>query len=205
MNIHLAGNELSMRFGRQILFEDLSFNLAGGSCVGISGNNGAGKSTLLKLIAGLFPPTKGDIALTLNQQNIVEEARKFKMGWVAPYLKLYDGLSLAENIRFLATVRGINLSEEALKNLLDQGGMWEKRHQRLEGFSSGMKQRALLFSALVHNPPVLLWDEPTSNLDEAGKSFVYQIRAESVAAGKLVIWATNEGQELATCDTVIHI
>lgn len=204
-SISLAASDLSMRFGKQKLFEDLNFSLQGGIRVGIAGNNGSGKSTLLKLLAGMFPPTKGEISLHINGQAIPEQHRKFEMGWVAPYLNLYNELSLIENLQFLAQLRGKVYAEAELKALLQRGGMWEKRHQRLSGYSSGMRQRALIFSAVAHQPPIYLFDEPASNLDEAGKTFVEQLVQDACKAGKLVIWASNEPTELARCDSVLTI
>ena len=103
--LQLVAEGLGKRFGRRVLFRNLSFTVQGGQTLAVTGANGAGKSTLLRILAGLMRPTKGTVTLMQNGKSLPAEAHPLCTGLVAPYLNVYDGFSARENLDFLARAR----------------------------------------------------------------------------------------------------
>jgi heme exporter protein A len=170
----------------------------GGHSVAIVGANGSGKSTLLKILAGLLTPWKGEVSLRIEGNEVPAEARPFHVGMVAPYLQVYDGFSPRENLEFLFKARGLRgNARQRADALVSLVGLAERADDHVATFSSGMKQRVRLAAALIADPPVLLLDEPTTNLDEKGRSVVEAISTAHLDRGGLLLVATNEASEAA--------
>jgi heme exporter protein A len=173
---------VSMAYGRRELFSDVNVEVAPGRCLLISGANGTGKSTLLKIIAGLLRPEAGRVEFDGPR------------GYAAPDVQLYGELTGSENLAFFARLRGISGSDHA--TLLKQVGLPPARGRDfVSAYSSGMRQRLKLAVSLLGAPPLLLWDEPTATLDSAGRSLVGALLAQSLAAGRIVVVATNDPDE----------
>ena len=179
--------------------------LEGGRTLAVTGANGAGKSTLLKILAGVLRPTKGDVALYRNGQALPAEEHPLQTGLVAPYLNVYDGFSARENLAFLAQARRLPQAPERIEAVLGQVDLAARADDLVGTYSSGMKQRVKYAAALLAEPPLLLLDEPTANLDAAGLAMVERITAYQQEAGRLLIVATNVPAEAARCDAVIRI
>jgi heme exporter protein A len=203
--MHLTVDNLSKQFGRRVLFRGISFTLAGGETLAVTGANGSGKSTLIRMLAGVLTPTKGTVILAVDGASIAPEAHPFHMGLVAPYLNVYDGFSARENLRFLARVRHLPDAAARIETVLEQVGLAPRADDLVGAYSSGMKQRIRFAAALLADPPVLLLDEPTSNLDTAGVGMVAQVLRAQQQAGRLLVVATNEAAEAARCDRQIRI
>jgi heme exporter protein A len=194
-------DSVTKEFNRKPIFRDVSFHVEAGEVFGITGRNGSGKSTLLKIVAGLLTPTRGTVRYA-NQNGPVESEHLYRsIGFVAPYLNLYDEFSAVENIRLFASVRGIPCSVSDACALLERVGLPTDRLDPIRAFSSGMKQRMKLVFAILHRPPVLLLDEPISNLDRDGVETVYAIIREQRVHGAVVI-ATNDQSDIDQCDRV---
>lgn len=193
------------RFGRRVLFRDLDLDLGPGGSLAVTGRNGAGKSTLLQIIAGVRTPTEGTVRLRLGEREIPTEDRARHVGLVAPYLQLYEAFSAEENLDFLARARRLDGATVRIGALLDRVGLGKRGRDLVGTYSSGMKQRARFAAALLAAPPVLLLDEPTSNLDEAGRAFVEGLAAEHCAAGGLLLIATNVASEAALCQRSLRV
>lgn len=191
-------------FGRRLIFNKINFSLTLGKVYGLAGSNGSGKSTLSKIIAGIISPTKGKVVHSYNGKAIVDEKLHAHIGFVSPYLNLYDEFSAEENLIHFSRIRGFEYNEQRSKHLLETFGIYNRRKDLLKAYSSGMKQRMKFIFALQHEPNLLLLDEPTSNLDNAGKEKVYET-VELYAKENLVIVASNEDADLALCDEVIKI
>jgi heme exporter protein A len=198
----LAAHALTMRFGRRVLFRDLTFEAHAGAPLAVVGANGAGKSTLLRLLAGVLAPTAGAVQLTLDEHAVPAEERPLRVGFVAPYLQLYEPFSARENLRFLAAARRLRDAETRVAAVLERVGLAERADDRLATYSTGMRQRLRLAAALVHDPPVLLLDEPSATLDAAGRGLVAEVVASSSA---VVVVATNDEAEAALCANVIGL
>ncbi len=201
----LVAENLGKRYGRRVLFRKLSFALEGGRALAVTGANGAGKSTLLKILAGVLRPTKGVVALHRNGQVLPDEAHPLQTGLVAPYLNVYDGFTARENLAFLAQARRLSQAVDRIETALAQVDLTPRADDLVGTYSSGMKQRVKYAAALLAEPPLLLLDEPTANLDAAGLAMVERIMAHQQETGQLLIVATNVAAEAAKCDDVIRI
>ncbi len=197
-------NKLVKYFGRRLIFDGIDYSFQSSHVYGISGPNGSGKSTLVKIISCLISPTKGKIKHSFEGKVIEEEELHNFLGFVSPYLFLYDEFTAEENLQHISKVRGIKFNKERSDFLLNEFNLYERRSDLLRGFSSGMKQRLKFAFALLHEPQLLILDEPTSNLDYSGKEKVYEF-IKSEGKTKLVLIASNEEADLALCERVLEL
>ena len=165
--------DLAKEFNRRSIFRGLTFSLKAGDSLAITGKNGSGKSTLSKILAGVLSPTRGTVAYYINDQAVQEEDMKDSVGFVSPYLNLYEEFTAAENLKLLSLIReNKNSLETRIEDVLKLVSLWSRRDDPVGIYSSGMKQRLKYAFALLHEPQVLILDEPTSNLDEEGIELV---------------------------------
>jgi heme exporter protein A len=203
--IFIAATDIAKDFNRRPIFRDISFSLSSHSSLAITGKNGAGKSTLSKILAGLMSSTRGSITYTLNDKQIGIEEFKHYIGFVSPYLNLYDEFTALENLQLLSRIRATTQqNEDRMKELLSLVNLWRRRDDLVGAFSSGMKQRLKYAFALLHNPIVLILDEPTSNLDEEGIEFVQRMVKQQKEEGVLIV-ATNDKEEAGWCAQEIYV
>jgi len=193
------------RFKRHVLFRGLSLTVRPGMSVAVVGPNGAGKSTLLQILAGLQWPTRGKVKMTVDDRTLPREEQLLAIGFVAPYLQLYDDFTAYENLRFLAKARGITGMDARIAALLTRVGLEGRGDDPLRTFSSGMIQRMRLASALLPEPLLLFLDEPVTNLDNPGRTLVREIVAEQTSSGGAVVLATNAEAPLAWCTDRLSI
>ncbi len=203
-NYTIELKDVTKVFGRRLIFNKINFKLNSGNVYGLAGSNGSGKSTLSKIIAGILSPTRGKVIHSDNGKEIILEKLHNYIGFVSPYLVLYDEFTAEENLIHFAKIRGIDYSEERAKYLLDFFGIYNRRKDLLKAYSSGMKQRMKFIFAMQHEPRMLLLDEPTSNLDNAGKEKVYEA-VKDYSKENIVIIASNESVDLALCSEIIEI
>jgi heme exporter protein A len=203
-NFKIELKQVTKYFGRLLVFKDIDYSFASGAVNGITGRNGSGKSTLTKIISGLNSASKGKIEYRLNDLQIESENLFSHIGFVAPYLVLYGEFSAIENLQHFAKIRGIEFNHERAKFLLDEFNLYKRRNDLLKGFSSGMLQRMKFIFALQHEPEILFLDEPTSNLDSAGKDKVYEI-IENSGKEKLVVVASNDQTDLDLCSNYLNV
>jgi len=200
----LAAENIGKQFGSRKVFGGITFELRTGESLAVIGRNGSGKSTLLMLLLGLHHATRGEVHYALDGKPLDERRLRSRVALVAPYLNLYDQLTAEENLTFLATLSGLNLTGKRMSELLTQVGLEGRGSDLMGTYSSGMKQRLKYAAALMKNPSYFFLDEPTSNLDSDGKQIVRQIiedrRSESV-----IIIATNEEQEYALADGTFRL
>ena len=195
---------LNKTFGRRLIFKDLNFHLTENGTFGITGANGSGKSTLVKILAGLISPTHGKVVHQYEQKVIEPENLHNYIGFVSPYLVLYDEFSAIENLKFIADIRNVKFNDEKVEHLLKQFLLYERKDDLVKTYSSGMKQRLKFIFALMHSPSLIILDEPTSNLDYAGKDAVYEIVKQESKNG-IVIIASNDNEDLALCENKIKL
>lgn len=203
-NYQLKGESVTKTFGRRLIFSDINFSYANPGIYGIAGCNGSGKSTLVKIIAGIISPTKGKVLHYSSGKIIEQENLHNYIGFVAPYLILYDEFSAEENLHYFADIRGIEYNKNRIDALLKKFSLYERRNDIVKGYSSGMKQRLKYIFALMHSPELILLDEPTSNLDSSGKEVVYEIIKEA-AVTSIVVVASNEENDLSFCKEIVYI
>lgn len=202
--ISLKVKDLKKSFNRRLVFQNLSFEVNSGERFIITGKNGSGKSTLIKILAGILVESSGELNYFINDKKIDREKIYTIVGLVSPYLVLYDEFTAFENLYLFAKIRNLNIKGEEINEILQRVNLYDRRNDPLRTYSSGMKQRVKYASAILHNPMVLLLDEPTSNLDSDGKQFVEELIRNFNTDG-IVIIATNEPQDLKYGQRIINL
>ncbi len=200
----LSADKISKRFGERKVFSKISFDVSTGDSLAIVGSNGSGKSTLLQIILSIFRPTRGSVTFYENNHKIDDDNLRNKISFVAPYLNLYDQLTGEENLKFFSTVAGGFITGKEIDQLLSRVGLEGRGIDFVAGYSSGMKQRLKYAVALLNKPQFLFLDEPTSNLDDDGKSIVFELIEEHRKDSVIVI-ATNEKEEYSLAQQLCRL
>lgn len=201
----LTVDQVGHHFGPLLLFRRLSVALDGGETLAVTGANGAGKSTLLRILAGLLTPCAGTVTLTVGGEPISEAEHSRHTGLVAPAVGVYEELTARETLRFLAWARRLADADGRIGEVLEHVGLAARADDRVATYSSGMKQRVKYAAALLADPPLLLLDEPSANLDAAGREMVASIVAEQRARNRLLVVATNRPDEADRHDRQLRI
>jgi len=203
--VELTARGLSKDFNRRSVFRGVSFSLSRGDSLAITGRNGSGKSTLSKIIAGVLTPTNGTIEFTVDGHRLDQDTWKDYLGFVSPYLNLYEEFTAAENLEIVSHIRGNGVNAgQRVEELLKFTQLWSRRHDLVGEFSSGMKQRLKYAFALLHDPLLLILDEPTATLDEEGIKLVRKIIEKQKKEGILIV-ATNDKVEAKWCKKRIFL
>lgn len=202
--ISLKVNNLTKSYNRKKVLENLNFEHTNG-ILGIGGSNGSGKSTLLKCLAYLLRPSSGDFSWFENGTSIKKADVRANLGYAAPYLNLYEDLTLLENLMFLSDLSESNHTEEYFSNLLTKVQLQGFEQRLFKSLSTGQQQRVKLAVSLLRNPKILLLDEPGSNLDIKGNKLVAEIVNEQHRKNCLVIIASNSAEELELCHNIIRL
>lgn len=195
--------DIGRRFNRDWVFQQLNYRFTAGSCYAILGPNGSGKSTLLQVVSSALTPSAGRIAY-LNEGKAIDADDIYQyLSIAAPYLELIEEFTLAEQIRFHFTHKRF-LSGFGVGSLIDRLGLAHAQDKQLRFFSSGMKQRVKLGLACCADVPIVLLDEPTSNLDEDGVAWYLQLVTQT-SADRLVLVCSNQEREYGFCDHTLTI
>jgi len=173
--------------------DHLNLTVRAGELYALLGPNGAGKTTTLRMVAGLLKPTSGSIRVFGVDALAEPAAAKQMIAWAPDEPMLYDKLTPMEYLEFVAGLWGVAPKEGRARadSLLKFLGLWDQRDQRCETFSRGMKQKAALAGALVHEPKMLILDEPLTGLDAAVSRQVKDLLQEKVRGGATVILTTH--------------
>lgn len=191
-------DKITQKFPGRKVFRDISIEVEKGEKLVITGPNGSGKTTLAKIIGAMIRPSSGVVKMELDDKTISGSGIIPYIGLVAPDLFLYDELTGAENVRFFASVANCDL--ESVAPLFTRFGLEGREDDLVRSYSSGMKQRLKYVLALLRKPPLLILDEPTANLDEAGRLMVKEIITKHDG---ITVIATNEQAELVYADKTI--
>jgi ABC-type multidrug transport system ATPase subunit len=202
--ITLSVSNLTRKYNRKTVLDGVNFDHSSG-VLGISGANGSGKSTLIKCLAGLLRPNSGTITWKRGDHTLTTNELKGFIGFAAPYISLYEELSVLENLKFLADVSHQDVDEIFYKELLSDNEISSISGKLYKSLSTGQQQRVKLASSLIKQPEVLFWDEPGSNLDEKGRTLVKQIIDNQKERGTLIILASNDPNELELCEDVLEL
>ncbi|HET9242541.1 MAG TPA: ABC transporter ATP-binding protein [Gaiella sp.] len=182
---------LEKRYGARRVFHDIGFELAQGGTLVVTGPNGSGKTTLLRLLVGLVAPTRGRLEVTLGRAQV---------GYVGHEPLLYRELTAIENLDLFGRLYRVPERRERIGMLLERFGLWDARADRVSSFSRGMTQRLALCRAFLHEPELLVLDEPHSALDADGAELLDDELASPVGRRTLVV-ATHEPARLAALCT----
>jgi ABC-2 type transport system ATP-binding protein len=188
---------LRKTFGSLVAVDDVSFSVAPGRLTGLLGPNGAGKTTTVSIIAGLIPPARGQVLIGGKPLSGDTDPLKRKIGLVPQDLALYDELSARENLRFFGAL--YNLSgpalEHAMSAALTMVGLADRAREKVKAFSGGMKRRLNLAAGLLHDPDILLLDEPTVGVDPQSRNAIFGNLEELKRRGKALLYTTHYMEE----------
>lgn len=189
----------SKRFNKEWIFSNLNFSFVTGQHYALIGNNGSGKSTLLQVIAGYIGLTKGQVNWVDNEGQSIDSSKIYQhISIAAPYLELVEEFTALEQIAFHQQFKPLQTNLNPI-DLLEKIELSKSADKQIRNFSSGMKQRLKLALAIFDQAPVLLLDEPCSNLDQEGIQTYHQLM-QAYAMHKLIIVASNDPQEYQFCD-----
>ena len=196
---------LSKRFGGRTVVENLSLRVPEGRIWGFLGPNGSGKTTTIRLLCGLLTPDGGRGTCLGFDIRREQAAIKRRVGYMTQRFSLYEDLSIAENLSFVARVHGLDRRRERVAEALDRLGLGGRRHQLAGTLSGGWKQRLALAACVLHQPRLLLLDEPTAGVDpKARRAFWDQIHALS-AQGMTVLVSTHYMDEAERCHAICYL
>ena len=205
MSFAIDVRALNKSFGDKHVVQDVSLQVAPGRICGFLGPNGSGKTTTLRMICGLLRPDSGSgqcLGLDILRQS---EAIKRQTGYMTQKFSLYEDLSLEENLMFVARVYGLDRRRERVGEALDRLGLSNRRRQLAGSLSGGWKQRLSLAAAILHEPRLLLLDEPTAGVDpKARRDFWDEIHGLS-AQGLTVLVSTHYMDEAERCHEIAYI
>ncbi len=195
--------ELQKRYGDVTAVEDVSFEARPGEIFGLLGPNGAGKSTTLGCISGLLKPSKGSVTVLGMDAQLEPTKVKSRLGLVPQELALYEDLSAQENLEFFGAAWGLGGARlrDRVSEVLDRIGLEDRRRDRVTTFSGGMKRRLNFACGLVHEPDVLLLDEPTVGVDPQSRVKLLDLVREEAERGRTVLYTTHYMEEAESlCD-----
>lgn len=194
--------QLTKQYDSQIAVNQINFELKRGEITGFLGPNGAGKSTTMKMITGSLVPTSGEIEI--NGVNILKNpiSAQKNIGYLPEHNPLYLEMYVREYLRFMADLYG-NISKNRIEEIIEITGLTPESNKKIEQLSKGYRQRVGLASALIHNPEILILDEPTTGLDPNQLVEIRNIIRE-LGKNKIVLLSSHIMQEIqAVCDRVI--
>jgi len=184
---------LSKSYGSKLVLKHLSLDIYPGQVIGYIGPNGAGKSTTVKILTGLIPEFGGEVLVDgISMQDNPQEIKK-RIGYVPENAELYDVLTPMEYLDFIGKLYELdeNLLENRAQKLLTAFGLGNNIHDRMDTFSKGMKQKVLLISGIIHNPQILILDEPLSGLDANAVIMVKELIMRLSQEGKTIFYCSH--------------
>ncbi|MDP1844486.1 MAG: ATP-binding cassette domain-containing protein [Sediminibacterium sp.] len=204
-NITVTLKQAGKRFNREWIFRKLDYQFKTGGSYAITGSNGTGKSTLLQCIAGSTSLNEGSLEITTtNSSSLISLDEIYKqIAICAPYLELVEEMTAVEMLQFHQQFKPI-MPQHSIEEIISIVGLAKASHKQIRQFSSGMKQRIKLAQAIFSNTPILLLDEPCTNLDKEGYALYHQL-VQNYCKNKLVIICSNDENEIDFCKERLNI
>lgn len=196
--------QLVKAFGHRVVLRGVDLAIQEGDFVTLMGANGAGKTTLMHIIATLSKPTGG--RLSIAGYDLAESASQLRrfIGLVSHKTLLYDDLTADQNLRFYARMYDVPDAPDRIELVLNQVGLWGRQHDPVRTYSRGMQQRLAIARSILHNPPILLLDEPDTGLDQHAADMLSELlRAVDVSQRTILMTTHNLERGLALGDRVI--
>ena len=199
----ISVTDAGKRFNREWIFRNLSLELHSNQHYAITGHNGSGKSTFLQCIAGSLYTTEGKINFNLNGKTLEPEVVYKQLSICAPYLELIEEMTPTEFLSYHASFKPVIKGWNAT-SIIEEIGLAKAKQKQIRYFSSGMKQRVKLAQAFFSDTPVLLLDEPCTNLDQQGIDLYKQL-ISSLCSNRLVMISSNDATEYSSCTEFIRM
>jgi heme exporter protein A len=184
--------KLIKRFGPKVVLRGLDFSVAQGEFVALLGPNGAGKTTFLRILSSLSRQTMGDVRIAGYSLPHQSAAVRRRLGVVSHLPLLYGDLTAEENLRFYARMYAINQPQERIDTVLETVGLSKRRRDLVRTFSRGMQQRLAIARAVLHDPEVLLLDEPHTGLDQDACAMLDAVLRQVAARGRTVVMTSHD-------------
>ncbi len=197
-------DNLHKRFGSVTALDGLSLTVPRGSVFGLLGPNGAGKTTAISIAVGLLRPDSGSVDLD-GAGSPIDPAVRRRIGVAPQAIALYDDMTAMENLEFFATLYELDRPSrrDRSRALLARVGLTDRAGDRVKGYSGGMKRRLNLAAALIHDPPVVLLDEPTAGVDPQSRNAILDLVLSLRDEGRTVVYTTHYMEEAQRiCDRV---
>ena len=195
-------DRLVKRFGQVTAVDGLTLEVRRGEVFGLLGPNGAGKSTTISMAMGLVAPDEGSVHFEGLGSPSSAEVRRH-LGLAPQTIALYDNLTAEENLRFFAKLYRLDRVSERVGETLDLVGLRPRARDRVAGFSGGMQRRLNLAVALIHDPPLLLLDEPTAGVDPQSRNNILELVKSLASRGRTIVYTTHYMEEASRlCDRV---
>jgi ABC-2 type transport system ATP-binding protein len=204
----LQVNGLTKSYGKLTAVSGVSFQVNAGETIGLLGPNGAGKTTTVSVIAGLLSPDSGEVLIEGKRVKSDTDPVKLNIGLVPQDMALYDQLSARDNLTFFAALYSLagTKARHAIAEALDLVGLSDRADDKVKEFSGGMKRRLNLAAALLHDPQILLLDEPTVGVDPQSRNAIFDNLEVLKKRGKTLIYTTHYMEEAERlCDRIVII
>jgi heme exporter protein A len=182
----ISARGVGRRFGDKRVLRGLDFDLPGGGFMTITGPNGAGKTTLLRIVAGLALPSEGELRVDVTRERI---------GFLAHEPLVYRELTALENLELYGRLYHVPERRERIGMLLERFGLWDARHERVSAYSRGMAQRLALCRSLLHDPALLIMDEPYTALDAQGAELLDE-QLQELRGQRTFLVSTHDPQRI---------
>jgi ABC-2 type transport system ATP-binding protein len=194
----LQVKNLRKTFGSLLAVDDVSFSIAAGQLVGLLGPNGAGKTTTVSMVAGLLAPDAGEVNVGGRPLSGDTDPKKRKIGLVPQDLALYDELSARSNLRFFGALYNLagDALDTAIASAVELVGLSDRVRDRVKDYSGGMKRRLNLAAGLLHDPDILLLDEPTVGVDPQSRNAIFDNLETLKSRGKALLYTTHYMEEV---------
>lgn len=204
MTFAISCQNLTKKFQDRVAVNNLTISIPKGSIYGFLGPNGSGKSTTIRMLCGLLVPTSGTGTVLGFDVNRESEEIKQRIGYMSQKFSLYEDLTVEENLEFYAGVYGITglLLKERKQELIEMAGLTGREKQLAGSLSGGWKQRLALSCALLHQPELLILDEPTAGVDPVSRRIFWEVIHELAKQGITVLVSTHYMDEASTCDYI---
>lgn len=198
-------SHLAKRFGQTQAVADVSFEVGQGEIFGLLGPNGAGKTTTIRMMLDIFRPDSGSARVFGGP---LDETKKRRVGYMPEERGLYKDQKVESTLVYLATLKGMTeaAARERLPGWLKRMDLWEHRAKKVQELSKGMQQKAQLIATLLHDPELIIVDEPFAGLDPVNTRLIQQIFEEQRQAGKCILMSTHQMHQVeALCDRIVLI
>lgn len=208
MEMVLDIQDLTKNYGKKTALDEVSFSVKAGTCFGLLGPNGAGKSTTMKILTGIVDADNGSIKILGMDAKENQLAIKQKVGYVPQSITLYEDLNAYDNLMFFGQMYGVKgkLLRERITKVLTQTGLLDRAKDKVKEYSGGMKRRINIAAALLHDPRILILDEPTVGIDPQSRNHIFDMIRDLRNDGVTIIYSTHYMEEVEVlCDDIAII